>query len=232
MKLTGSIDDFVQGLSNVDQLLKLLADRDSLESSMYRDIIKSRLETTRSFSGLVDENKMEKVLQKYLFDHLWLLDPMWDRATDSERMEQTLKREFKEFASNLSDKESKGRLDIRYKTNAGSHIIVELKKVRRRMTLPELQEQGGKYRSALLKCLGKMGMPNPDIQIVFVLGRPVREAEDPAFGEEKVRQALALYGARIVYYEQMIDGANKAYSEYLERSKQMDKLDAILEQIK
>lgn len=232
MKLTGSIDDFVQGLSNVDQLLKLLADRDSLESSMYRDIIRSRLETIRSFTNLVDENMKEKVLQKYLFDHLWLLDPMWDRATDSERMEQTLKKEFKEFASNLSDKESKGRLDIRYKTNAGSHIIVELKKVRRRMKLPELVEQGEKYRSALAKCLARTNTINSDIQIVFVLGRPVCEAENPALGEAYVRDTLSHLGARVVYYEQMIENANSAYSAYLERSKQMDKLDAILDQIK
>lgn len=232
MKLTGSIDDFVQGLSNVNQLLKILADRDSLESSLYRDIIKSRLEVIKSFAGLVDENKKEKVLQKYLFDHLWLLDPMWERATGSERMEQTLKREYRVFSSKLTDKESKGRLDIRYKTNAGSHIIVELKKVRRTMTLPELQEQGGKYRSALVKCLGEMGIVNPDIQIVFVLGRPVQEAKDPAVGEERVRQTLIPLGARIVYYEQMIDGANKAYSAYLEQSKKLDKLDEILDQIK
>lgn len=92
MKLTGTVDDFVQGLSNVDQLLKVLADRDSLESSLYRVIIKSRLEAIRSLAGLVDANKKEKVLQKYLFDHLWLLDPMWDRATDSARIEQTLKK--------------------------------------------------------------------------------------------------------------------------------------------
>lgn len=231
LKLTGSIDDFVQGLSNVDQLLKLLADRDSLESSMYRDIIKSRLEVIRSFAGLVDENKKEKVLQKYLFNHLWLLDPMWERASDSERMEQTLKREFKEFAANLSDEESKGRVDIRYKTNAGAHIIVELKKVRRVLTLPELLEQGEKYRSALTKCLAERNETNPNIQIVFVLGRIVKEARDPAFGDAYVRRMLSPLGARIVYYEQMIENATNAYSEYLEQSKQMDKLDAILDKI-
>ncbi len=233
MKLTGSVDDFVQGLSNVDQLLKILADRDSLESSLYRDIIKSRLEAIKSFNGLVDADKKEAILQKYLFDHLWLLDPMWERATDSERIEQTLKKEYKEFAAGLSDEESKGRLDIRYKTNAGAHIIVELKKVRRKMSLPELQEQGQKYRSALAKCLEKVGVVNPDIQIVFVLGQPVRESENASLGGDAyVRKTLSPLGARVVYYEQMIENANKAYSEYLAQSKKMDKLDEILDQIK
>lgn len=232
MKLKGSVDDFAQGVTSVEQLLKILADRDSLESSLYRDIIKSRLEVIESFAELVDENKKEKVLQKYLFDHLWLLDPMWERATDSERIEQTLKREYKDFSPTLSDKESKGRLDIRYKTNAGAHIIVELKKVRRKMKLWELQEQGQNYKSALVKCLAATNVINPDIQIVFVLGRPVSEAENPALGDAYVRATLSTLGARVVYYDQMITNANSAYSAYLERSREMDKLDGILDQIK
>ena len=232
MKLTGSVDDFVQGLSNVEQLLKILADRDSLESSLYRDIIKSRLEAIKSFTGLVDAKKKEAVLQKYLFNHLWLLDPMWDRATDNARMEQTLKNEYKVFAEDLTEEESKGRIDIRYKSNAGAHIIVELKRSDRKMTVPELIEQGEKYKSALTKCLRKMNELNPDIQLVFVLGMPVVQEDNSALGAAYVRQMLAPLGARVVYYEEMIANANKVYSEYLIRSKKMDKLDAILDQIK
>ena len=232
LKLTGTVDDFVQGLSNVDQLLKILADRDSLESSLYRDIIKSRLEAIKSFAGLVDAKKKEAVLQKYLFNHLWLLDPMWDRATDSARIEQTLKKEYQEFADDLTEKERKGRLDIRYKTNAGAHIIVELKKSDRRMTVAELVEQGEKYKSALTKCLAKMGELNPNIQLVFVLGLPVVQEGTTALGAAYVRKMLSPLDARVVYYDEMIESANKAYSEYLEQSKKMDRLDAILDQIK
>ena len=232
IKLTGTVDDFVQGLSNVDQLLKILADRDSLESSLYRDIIKSRLEAIKSFSGLVDAKKKEAVLQRYLFNHLWLLDPMWDRASDSERIEQTLKKEYRDFATDLTEEESKGRLDIRYKTNAGAHIIVELKKADRRMTVAELIEQGEKYKSALTKCLQKMNELNPDIQLVFVLGMPVVQEDNSVLGAPYVRQMLSQLGARVVYYEQMIENASKAYSEYLAQSKKMDRLDEILDQIK
>lgn len=232
MKLTGTVDDFVKGLSNVDQLLKILADRDSLESSLYRDIIKSRLEAIKSFAGLVDAKKKEAVLQKYLFNHLWLLDPMWDRATDSARIEQTLKKEYQEFADDFTEEERKGRLDIRYKTNAGAHIIVELKKSDRRMTVAELVEQGEKYRSALTKCLAKMGELNPNIQLVFVLGLPVVQEGNAALGAAYVRKMLSPLDARVVYYDEMIESANKAYSEYLEQSKKMDRLDAILDQIK
>lgn len=229
MRLRGSESEFVQGISKVERLLELLSDRDALEAELYRDIVRSRLEAIRHISELVDADKKEKVLQEYLFNHLWLLDTTWERATGSERMEQALKKEFREFSEDLTDEESKGRLDIRYKTSAGSHIIVELKRYKRPMTLPELQEQGGKYRSALGKCLAKQGKVNPDIQIVFVLGRPVAEENDPAFGPQIVRDMLKSMGARIVYYDEMIVNAQKAYSEYAEKEKAVNKLDKVLQ---
>ena len=229
MRLRGSESEFVQGISKVERLLELLSDRDALEAELYRDIVRSRLEAIRHISELVDADKKEKVLQEYLFNHLWLLDTTWERATGSERMEQALKKEFREFSEDLTDEESKGRLDIRYKTSAGSHIIVELKRYKRPMTLPELQEQGGKYRSALGKCLAKQGKVNPDIQIVFVLGRPVAEEYDPAFGPQIVRDMLKSMGARIVYYDEMIVNAQKAYSEYAEKEKAVNKLDKVLQ---
>jgi hypothetical protein len=48
----------------------------------------------------------------------------------------------------LTDEESKGRYDIRYRTNGGLHILVELKRADRQMRVPELLEQGQKYVSA------------------------------------------------------------------------------------
>ena len=112
----------------------------------------------------------EKVLQKHLFTHLWLLDPGWERAAGSERIEQTLKRQYTAFKPGLSDKESKGRVDIRYRTNAGEHIIVELKRAGRQLSVHELVEQGNKYRTGLWKCLESAGFPQPHIAIVFVVG--------------------------------------------------------------
>ena len=109
-------------------------------------------------------------------------------------------------------------MDIRYKTNAGAHIIVELKKSDRRMTVDELVEQGEKYKSALTKCLAKMGELNPNIQLVFVLGLPVVQEGNTALGAAYVRKMLSPLDARVVYYDEMIESANKAYSEYLDSS--------------
>lgn len=170
-------------------------------------------------------------MQKYLFDHLWLLDPAWERATGSERIEQCLKRDFKAFSNELTEEESKGRLDIRYKTISGKHVIVELKRVQRLLKAPELLEQGGKYRTALEKCLNQQGITNPHIEIVFVLGKLVEEESNPSLGREYVEKVLSSLNARVVYYEEMIGNAQKAYGEYLEHSKKMDTLDAILQNI-
>ena len=229
MKLRGSTEELAKGVLDVEKLLLLLADRDSLEASLYRDIVKSRLEALKDFCKIVDDNDKEKVLQKYLFDHLWLLDPAWERAAGSERIEEALKTQFHEFADGLTEEESKGRLDIRYKTSAGKHMIIELKRVKRVMKLTELQEQGQKYKSALRKCLEAQGEKSPAIEIVFVLGSPVVEAAEMALGgRQYVENTLAPLNARIVYYEEMIENAKKAYCEHIENSKKIDKLEKLL----
>lgn len=221
-------------LGTLDQLtaqsiMPLLADLASLEGSMYRDIVKERLAVIKAFSGLVDDNQKEQVLQQSLFNNMWLLDPGWERAAGSERMEQKLRTEYKEFANDLTDEQSKGRLDIRYKLNAGQHIVVELKRAGRLLSMMELTEQGYKYRSALEACIKAQSGSDasPQIEIVFVLGRPVKEAGDPTF----VAKQLESLNARIVYYEQLINGANMAYSEFLEKSAAADKIQSLVDRL-
>lgn len=215
----------------VEHLLPLLSDLAALEGSMYRDIVKARLDVISKFEYLVDEDAKERVLQSHLFENMWLLDPGWERAAGSERLEQRLKTEFKDFDPKLSDDESKGRIDIRYKTNAGEHIIVELKRSGRPLRVFELQEQGQKYRTALAKCLTAEGSPTSAISIVFVLGKPVAEANETTLGADYVSKTLQPLNARIVYYDQLIRAARQSYAEYLERSREVDKLDRLLSQL-
>ena len=171
MRIRGSTEEFIASVPDVDKLLSVLADRDALEAALYRDIVKSRLDAIKDFQGIVDEDAKEKVLQQYLFDHLWLLDPAWERATDSEIMESRLTKECV-ITNDLSEKERLGRVDIAYRTNAGKHIIVELKKAGRKMKLLELQEQGQTYVDKLRKILLAQDENSPNIEVVFVLGKP------------------------------------------------------------
>ncbi|MGV8604262.1 hypothetical protein ACV354_32070, partial [Pseudomonas aeruginosa] len=79
-------------------------------------------------------------------------------------------------------------VDIAYRTNAGKHIIVELKKPGRKMRLLELQEQGQTYVDKLRKILAQMGRTSPDIEVVFVLGKTVdEETSNP----ERLKSSMA-----------------------------------------
>jgi hypothetical protein len=229
MKLRGSTEEFVTSIESADRLLAVLADRDSLEASLYRDIVKSRLDAIRDFQAIIDEDAKERVLQKYLFDHLWLLDPAWERATGSPIMESRLTTEGV-LIEDMTEKERLGRVDIAYRTNAGKHVIVELKKVGRKMGLLELVEQGQTYVDKLTKILREQNQPNPDIEVIFVLGKTVdEEASNP----ERLKSSMASIspGSRIVHYDTLIRGAQEAYSAYIEKSKSLDKLEKIVDRI-
>ncbi len=229
MKLRGSTSEFVDNVESIDMLLRVLADRDDLEAALYRDIVTSRLEAVRHFQRLVNTDVREKVLQKYLFDHLWLLDAAWERATDSKLIESRLQ-QFGVITDDLTEKERLGRVDIAYRTSAGKHIIVELKRAGRLCKLLELQEQGQKYVDKLRKILRRQAVTAPDIEVVFVLGRPIQEEVD---NPERLKNSMAAVspGSRITHYDSLIRGAERAYSTYLEASKKLDRLEGVVGKI-
>ena len=229
MKLRGSTDEFAHGVGNVEKLLTLLADRDSLEASLYRDIVKSRLDAIKDFQKIVDDDQKEKVLQKYLFDHLWLLDPAWERATGSPIMESRLIEEGV-IISDLTEKEKLGRVDIAYRTSAGKHILVELKKAGRKMKLIELQEQGQLYVDKLRKILLTQSIANPNIEVIFVIGRPVDEERDSPGRLKSMMDAVAP-GSRLKHFDELIKGAQDAYAEYLRKSGELDKLELLVSRL-
>ncbi len=229
MRMRGSTEELVASIHDVDKLLSVLADRDALEASLYRDIVRSRLDAIKDFQGIVDEDAKEKVLQQYLFDHLWLLDAAWERATDSQIMESRLTDEGV-IIDDMTEKEKLGRVDIAYRTNAGKHIIVELKKAGRKMKLLELQEQGQTYVDKLRKILLAQGDTAPNIEVVFVLGKAL---DDEKGNPDRVKASMAAVspGSRIVHYDSLIAGAQTAYSGYLEKSRELDRLERIVDRI-
>ncbi len=229
MKLRGSSEKLVANIGNIDKLLKLLADRDALEASHYRDIVKSRVDAIQHFQKLVDSKDKEKALQNYLFDHLWLLDPSWERASGSEFMEKRLT-EAGVIIADHTEKEKLWRVDIAYRTMAGKHIIVELKRAERQMKLLELQEQGQNYVDKLKKILLSQNELTPNIEVIFVIGKPIaEEANNP--GRLKSSMDAVSPGSRIIHFDTLIKSSQEAYGEYLNRSKEVDKLEQILEKL-
>jgi hypothetical protein len=218
----------------VDQLLRIFADLDSVEASAYRDIVKGRLDVIRAFQGLVDENAKEGVLQKYIFNKLWLIDPSMERATGSELIEQRLHTQYKIFHKDLDDTTSKGRVDIKYRTVLGKHIIVELKRALRKVSLLELAEQGKQYVSDLQELLVKTETikagQKADIEVRFIVGEPLDEELNDPEGCKHVMNFISP-GSRIHHYDALINGALQSYGEYLEATKDIDALDDLLKSI-
>jgi hypothetical protein len=226
LRLRGDADELERALSRgVDALLRLLADRDSLEASFYRDIVHNRLEIIQELQGLVDENHRERVLQKYLFDHLWLLDPAWERATGSEEMERRL-RLHDPFRDDDRTKDEYGRIDIRYSTLAGKHVIVELKRASVRVGIYELAGQGAKYVDAMKEILPPEEKDRAQIEVVFVVGR------NPPDPSQRIKDAMNSVspGSRILTYELLTGRARAAYASYLESAKAADRIDGLFGQ--
>ena len=205
-------------------VMALLRQRDELEASLYRDIVVNRVETTRELEKLADTNALEKVLQRYLFDRLWLLDPAWDRATGNPAIEERMKLTHC-FKEDDESKERFGRIDIRYRSAAGKHVIVELKRAGVRPSLGELINQGGQYVDALVALLRDQGDAQPTIEVVFVLGKSLAEPVD------RVELALNGLGAgsRVTTYERLAIRARETYNEFLQKTREVDRIERLLE---
>lgn len=241
LKLTGMADQLVGALEHggADQLVRLFADQESIEATLYRDIVKGRLATIRVLREAVDRDAKEKVLQQILFDRLWLLDPSWERASGTEEIEKQFKSIFppsKVPPTKADDQKdsSHGRFDIAYQTVAGKHVIVELKRASRKVGLYELTEQGAMYVDELERLLIKHGKvksgERATIEVVFVLGDPLEE-QTAKYDRYINGMASIREGSRVCTYEQLITQALEQYREYLDRTKDVDRLSKLLDNL-
>lgn len=210
----------VSGDSLVD-IGKILGGIDAIEESLYYQIVNGRLDVLKKFQDVVskDKNALEKFIQNYLFKHLWLLDPSWERPTSNNEMEITIKKLFNENVK-LTEDEKSARLDICFKNFAGKTVVIELKRYNRHVSLGELVDQVGKYSSAIEKCLSMQNDNAKNYEIIIVLGQIVEGDSD------RIQKTLAQSQARIVYYDQLIRDAQNAYKSYFEKH---DELNDIIE---
>jgi Histidine kinase-, DNA gyrase B-, and HSP90-like ATPase len=215
----------VQDERDLDLLNEFVAGFDDLEAAHYYEIVQGRLEVVQQFAKVVDTEK-EALVQRQVFDHLWLLHPSWERASTNQRIEETVTKEFKKVTSKLSAEEKRGRIDIRYRTAAGTNVIVELKKYDRSVTLGQLQDQVQKYRNALGKVLEKFPDEPQDIEVVVIIGKPVTNATI-----EEVNRSLGAINTRVIFYDQLIQQTQESYAEYLKASENLSKLATILQKL-
>ncbi|MGB3087052.1 MAG: heat-shock protein, partial [Phycisphaerae bacterium] len=214
--------------TDLARLLDLFKDFDDLEAAHYWHITRTRVGVLRKFEKIAPKAR-EKVIQKYIFEHLWLLDPSWERASTDARMEQSVTKEWKKVEAGLTVQEKRGRIDIRYRTAAGKHIIIELKKYDRSVTTVELLDQVRKYQAALRKCLDKTypDEPEPTIEAICIIGsRP-----EPVDRDKENRGMLREIQARYITYDQLIRQTRESYADYLDKSAKLSKIQKLVEKI-
>jgi len=210
---------------NLPVILEIFQNIDDLELSYYGQIVKTRVEVIRVLKNKLDQNEKERVLQEFIFKHLWLLDPGWERAKGSEHVETLVNKFLNDDTNTLKDDERTARIDIGYRTTGGKHVIVELKRNSVAVPLDDLTKQIRKYRDGAKRILEKTDFKSWPIEIICLVGKPPPEWDDSAgTGRNGVEASLKAVDARIVFYDELLTNAEKAYDDYLEEHIKVDKL--------
>lgn len=215
--------------SNIEEFLDWLADMDGIEASRYLEIVRERLAIIEELQKKVDDDDYEKILQRYIFDHLWLLDPAWERATQYKYMEQRIQNAVERVP--IRNK-NEVRPDIRYRRISGMHVIIELKRPSVSIRKTEIEDQVRDYIGAVKREISKD--PNEDrfpIEAICLLGKSPRGWDNPE-ARELDEESLKRYGIRVMTYEQLINRAHSAYAKFIEAKASVDDLSKTIEAIR
>jgi len=203
----------------------IFASLDHVEESAYAEITRQRLAIIKKFAEIASNPAtLEKVAQQYLFKHLWLLDPTWDRVTSQAELEKTLTTYLKKVQPDSTG----ARLDISYRASSGRHIIVELKKpTKTSLNYSDLYTQVYKYKDAIEAYYKQTqpGKPVPALDIYVLV------AQTPSGFDDSKRQSLAAVNGRFITYSQLINDAKSAYQQYLDVTNVTGPLETILKKL-
>ena len=213
--------------TNLDTFLAYLANIDAIEAMRYHEIVQERLEVIKRLKDQVEENAKEKVLQKYIFEHLWLLDPAWERATEYAQMEEAVQA----VVEDIGREDGSYRVDIRYKRVMASHVIVELKRASRQMDKTDLEKQVRQYIKAVRRKLHQMGEGPAPLEAICIVGKLPRGWDDP---DERRRdeESLRPHCIRIITYDELIKNAYSAYSKFIAASEATGRLGELIDKIR
>jgi len=230
LKLDYALDQLDQvDDTNVEHFLEWLADMDAIEASRYHDIVRERLAVIGELQRKVDSDEYEKVLQKYIFTHLWLLDPAWERATQYANMEERIQNAVERVPIRNKDEV---RLDVRYRRISGAHVIIELKRSSVRIRKTAIEDQVNDYIQAVRQEIEKdQAEGRYPIESICLLGRlPV--GWDNLETRQRDEESLRGYGIRVMTYTELINRAESAYAKFVEAQAPVGELRDIVEAIR
>ena len=215
---------------NTAEITKIFAEHADIEASHYYKIVNERLQIIETFDKKIEDNVLEKVIQEYLPEHFWLLDPSWERASDGMFIEQRVTTAFDEISEKLTEREKKGRIDIRYKKMAGQHVIIELKRPGVKISESDLWDQVKDYRSALRKQLALIGLGDDSIEIVCIVGEELTDWTTPEDRQESI-ESLKVKKTRVLLYRELIKQASQSYKEFMEKKEDAGRICELIKEI-
>ena len=210
--------------ASLDRFLRYLKDVDRIEAARYSEIVRGRLDVIDRLQEHLDGDAKEKVLQEYLFDHLWLLDPAWERATQYAHME-------KRIQATVDKVKREYRTDIRYKRVMACHVIVELKRGSRVLDKTDIEAQARRYIAAVREELRSMNEHDGPIETVCIVGELPRGWQDL---EEKRRdeESLRPHAIRVITYGELIRNARSAYAKFIQVSAPHNEIREMIDRIR
>jgi hypothetical protein len=224
-KALAAIDQLQDG-ADISEYQKVFGSQDDVEMVLFHQIAAGRVAILSKFDEISPAQK-EHVVRDYLFEHIWLLDPSWERPTTTKKMEQVVDKYWKDKGAKLTPEQAKGRLDIRVVTSAGEHVIIELKRGSVSVKFETLHPQLLKYQQTLKKVLqAHMNEPNPRIRVVAVVGKVPDDVDKPTQD-----QLLGGINASILTYDELVNDAEESYRDYLDASAKASKLAEIISRI-
>ena len=222
VELLDTVDD-----SNVELFLRHLNQISLIEKVRYGEIISERISVIEKFRNIVDEDVYERILEEYLFDNLWLLDPAWERATQYEHMEETLQA----VVDGIPLDDTTVRLDIRYRTGSG-YVVIELKRASVKLSKSDIEKQLRKYKDALEHQLLKyVDDEEEKIESICLLGTLPSGWDNRDIRNEDIR-SLQAYSIRVLTYDQLIKDALWVYSKFNDKAKFVDDLHDTIEKVR
>ena len=215
-------------VENLGVLEEVFHQLDDLEASAYYQIAKDRLEVISKLTNLTDDNAKERAMQEHLYKHLWLLDPSWERATHTERMETRIYNALDGVYDSLNEEQKEARLDIYYSTTGNKHVIIELKRADRVLDTSDLHGQISKYYGSAKNVLRELGKINEPLEFVCVIGRRLRDWDDRPNGEDMSRRSLDALNARVIVYDELIQNALEAYQDYVDQKEEVGRVYSLI----
>ena len=210
---------------SVEQVLEIFKNIDDLQVSYYGQIVSLRLSVIKKLIEILDDDAKEKEVQEFLFKNLWLLDPSWERVKGTEAMESGVSNWLKKSTAHLSEEERKARIDIGYRRASGQHVIIELKRKSASINLGQLINQIGVYRDGVQKKVEEMNQTYArwPVEIICVVGKRPKEWYERN-GPKRVQDVLKAFGARLIFYDEILTNARNAYGDYLKSHEKVDPL--------